>query len=214
MAKEQKHRGITRIDSHDTHGWFVRAYKAGKTTSKLFSDAIYGGKNKALKEAQDFRESLVKRLTEAVGEGETVRPSKAVSKKVDLVTAALDAMKNAVAPYSKFNVGAAIKTASGEVYSGHNIESPSFSLTICAERVALYKALSEGAREFRAIAIASNSDEFCAPCGACRQALSDFAANIDVILVNKKGDTKKYKLEKLLPFAFGDSNLGASKKDK
>ncbi|NTV47616.1 MAG: cytidine deaminase [Chlorobiales bacterium] len=135
-------------------------------------------------------------------------------KKVDLVDAALDSMKKAIAPYSKFHVGAAIKATSGEVYTGHNIESPTFSLTICAERVALYKALSEGAREFDAIAIASSSDDFCPPCGECRQALSDFAGDIDVVLVNKKGDTKKFKLEKLLPNAFGEGNLkkGASKK--
>lgn len=217
MAKEQKYRGITRIDSHDTHGWFVRAYKAGKTTSKLFSDAVYGGKNKALKEAKDFREMLVKQLS--VEKKVPVQaPSKvaaaAPKKKVDLPEAALDAMKKAIAPYSKFHVGAAIKTKSGDVYTGHNIESPTFSLTICAERVALYKALSEGAREFEAIAVASSADDFCPPCGECRQALSDFAGDIDVILVNKKGDTKKYSLEKLLPNAFGESNFkkGASKK--
>lgn len=216
MAKDQKHRGITRIDSHDTHGWFVRAYKAGKTTSKLFSDAVYGGKNKALKEAMDFRESLVKRLTEAPKAVSPAKARKVSPKKADLPAAALEAMKGAIAPYSKFHVGAAIKAASGAVYTGHNIESPSYSLTLCAERVALFKALSEGEREFQTIAIASSSDEFCPPCGACRQVLNDFAAGIDVVLVNKNGDTKKFKLEKLLPYPFGESNFrpGTSKSSK
>ncbi|ACF14765.1 cytidine deaminase [Chloroherpeton thalassium ATCC 35110] len=205
MTQEKKYRGITRIDSHDTHGWFVRAYKAGKTTSKLFSDAVYGGKEIALKEAITFREELVKKLNDGV-DVDLVKQAKKVrslrAKPVDLVAEANEAMKMAIAPYSKFQVGAALKASSGNVYTGQNIESASFGLSMCAERVALFKALSEGERGFSEIVITSSSDDFCPLCGACRQVLLEFAGNISVIMVNGKGEMKKQKLQKLLPEAF------------
>jgi len=205
MAQEKKYRGITRIDSHDTHGWFVRAYKAGKTTSKLFSDAIYGGKDIALKEAITFREELVKRLNDGA-EVDLIKQVKktrsAKAKPIDLVAEAKESMAAAIAPYSKFQVGAALRTSAGNVYTGHNIESASFGLSMCAERVALFKALSEGERNFSEIVITSSSENFCPPCGACRQMLLEFAGNISVVLINGKGDMKKHKLQKLLPEAF------------
>ncbi len=208
--QEKKYRGISRIDSHDTHGWFVRAYKSGKTTSKLFSDSIYGGKDQALKKAIDFRQELVNRLSQSgstVSEKSSGALSATATKLNTPKVLAKKAMKLAIAPYSKFKVGAALLTQTGEIYTGHNIESPSYSLTICAERVALFKALSEGAREFKEIVITANSDSFCFPCGACRQSLMDFAPNLKVILMNKKGETKSFKIEKLLPHAFTTDNL-------
>jgi len=83
----------------------------------------------------------------------------------------------------------------------------SYSLTICAERVALFKALSEGERKFKAIAIASDDSGFCPPCGSCRQVLNDFCSGIDIVLVNKENELKILKLGELIPFPFGDANL-------
>ena len=124
-----------------------------------------------------------------------------------LLLAAKKARKFSQAKYSNFKVGAALLTNNDEIYSGCNVESSSYSLTICAERVALTKALSEGRTKFKAIAIAARDGEFCPPCGACRQLLFDYAPDIDVILTNGK-DSKTYKLKELLPFAFEDSQLG------
>ena len=124
-----------------------------------------------------------------------------------MLLAAKEARKFSQAKYSNFKVGAALLTNNDEIYSGCNVESSSYSLTICAERVALTKALSEGITEFKAIAIAARDGEFCPPCGACRQLLFDYAPDIDVILTNGK-DIKSYKLKELLPVAFEDSQLG------
>lgn len=124
-----------------------------------------------------------------------------------LIQEAVNAQKKAIAPYSHFNVGAALLTKSGKVYKGINIESSSYSLTICAERVALFKALSEGERDFDSIAIVADGDELCPPCGACRQVLWDFAPDLKVILANAKGDMKEYKLRELFPAAFDQNFL-------
>lgn len=115
-------------------------------------------------------------------------------------------MTQAIAPYSAFKVGAALRTSSGKIYTGHNIESSSYSLTVCAERVALFKALSEGEREFESIAIVASSGQWCPPCGACRQVLSDFAREITVVL-SADGRTKKMTLASLLPHHFGAESL-------
>jgi cytidine deaminase len=142
----------------------------------------------------------------------TPRYANAVATPEYLVEQAEAAMARAIAPHSEFKVGAALQTKSGKVYTGCNIESSSYSLTICAERTAIFKALSEGEREFSAIAITASSDQFCPPCGACRQVLMDFAGNIDVILSGgKKSDgeksMKKVKLGRLLPMAFDASHI-------
>ena len=118
----------------------------------------------------------------------------------------------AIAPYSNFRVGAILLTKKGKHYTGHNIESSSYGLTICAERVALFKALSEGESKFENISILSDLDDFCPPCGACRQVLMDFAPNIEVILFNEKGQKKSYKLDELLPDAFTPDRLRHSEK--
>lgn len=124
-----------------------------------------------------------------------------------LVEAAKEARRFSQAKYSDFEVGAALLTEDNEIISGCNIESSSFGLTICAERVALTKALSDGKTEFKAIAIFAREGEICPPCGACRQLLFDYAPNIDVVLTDGH-NIKIIKLKQLLPLAFEDSQLG------
>ena len=102
----------------------------------------------------------------------------------NLAEAAIKAKKNALPTYSNFYVGAALLTNEDKVYTGCNIESSSYSLTICAERNAIFKAISEGEREFKAIAIAGDTNDFISPCGACRQVISDLCGEIDIILVH------------------------------
>ncbi|HOV98071.1 MAG TPA: cytidine deaminase [Bacteroidota bacterium] len=124
-----------------------------------------------------------------------------------LSQAALEARKMAYAPYSKFRVGAALLGKSGKIYTACNIENSSFNLTICAERVALFKAISEGEKDFAAIAIASDSDHYTSPCGACRQVINELAGNIPCIMVDKHGKYIVRKLNFLLPIAFTKNNL-------
>jgi cytidine deaminase len=128
----------------------------------------------------------------------------------NLIKAAVDAKSKALPTYSNFYVGAAILTNEDKIYSGCNIESSSYSLTICAERTAIFKAISEGERKFKAIAVAGNIEDFISPCGACRQVISDLCGEIDVVLVNSKGNFSIKKTSELLPFAFGDSYLKKS----
>ena len=119
-----------------------------------------------------------------------------------LVAAARKARRNARAEYSKFKVGAALETADGTVMTGCNIENASYGLTICAERVAMFKALSEGHRKFRRIAIVIDSTAPTPPCGACRQILWEFGGDLEVILANPRGETGRYQLGDLLPQPF------------
>ena len=108
--------------------------------------------------------------------------------------------------YSNFSVGAALLDTEDNVHGGCNVESSSYSLTICAERVALTKALSEGITNFTKIAIVGPNNEYCPPCGACRQLLYDYAPDIEILMTDNK-KTKSIKLKELLPFAFEDKNL-------
>ena len=124
----------------------------------------------------------------------------------ELCAAALQARQNAYAPYSGYRVGAALLTADGRVFTGCNIENSSFGLTNCAERTALFKAVSEGAREFTAIAIASNGS-MPYPCGACRQALNEFAPELRVRTIAGDGSTDDTTLRALLPHGFGPKDL-------
>lgn len=118
-----------------------------------------------------------------------------------LLEKAREAMKNAYVPYSKFKVGAALLAKSGKIYTGCNIENASYGATICAERVAFTKAISEGEREFEAIAVASNLEDFTYPCGICRQFMSEWG--LDIKLVTKYGDkTRIHTIGELLPEAF------------
>lgn len=130
----------------------------------------------------------------------------------ELVTCALDAQKHAYAPYSGFRVGAALLTRKGKVYKGCNIENQSFSPTVCAERVALLKAVSEGETDFTAIAVVGCTADgvykrFCTPCGVCRQALTEFCApDFKVILGDDTGACEVHTLQALLPLAFSLEN--------
>lgn len=121
---------------------------------------------------------------------------------------AIAAKSKALPPYSNFHVGAALLTKDGKIYEGGNIESSSYSLTICAERTAVFQAILEGEREFESIAIASDAEEFCPPCGACRQVMLDLCGkDLNVILINPKEETKKFKLSELIPHSFGEDFL-------
>ena len=119
-----------------------------------------------------------------------------------LVEAALQARLKAFAPYSNYKVGAALLTGSGKIYTGCNVENATYGLSVCAERVALLKAISEGERHFTRIAVSSESDPPATPCGSCRQLLWEFAGDIEVILANPRGQTESYQLAALFPEAF------------
>ncbi len=120
----------------------------------------------------------------------------------DLIAAARKAREQALAPYSHFKVGAALLTASGEVFTGCNVESASYGLTICAERVAVFKAISEGAREFIKIAIVADTDQLTPPCGACRQVLWEFCGDVPVLLANLRGAVASCSMRDLYPRPF------------
>ena len=124
-----------------------------------------------------------------------------------LVQKANEAKANAHPPYSNFHVGAALLTDKEEIFLGCNVENSTYSLTICAERTAIFKAISEGKRKFKAIAIASDSPDFITPCGSCRQIINDHCGEIDIICSNSKNEYKVFKTSELLPFAFGDKDL-------
>ena len=125
-----------------------------------------------------------------------------------LLEAAREIWEQAYVPYSKFRVGAAIKTKSGKVYKGCNIENAAYPVTCCAERVAIFKAISEGEREFTRLAVIADTDRPVPPCGSCRQVLSEFCdPNMEVEIANLKGDVKIMKMEELLPFSFTPKDL-------
>ena len=119
-----------------------------------------------------------------------------------LIAAAEKVRQNAYAKYSGFEVGAALLTKSGSIITGCNVENSSFSLTICAERAAAFKAVSEGETEFEAIVVFSQSSPPARPCGACRQVLFQFNPNLEILCVNTGGDNDKFVLSDLLPEGF------------
>jgi len=121
---------------------------------------------------------------------------------VDLIAAARRAREHADAAFSHFKVGAALETADGEVITGCNIENATYGLTICAERVAMFKALSEGHRAFVRIAVVADTEAPTPPCGACRQILWEFAGNIEILLANLQTSKGSYRLKDLLPLPF------------
>ncbi len=129
-----------------------------------------------------------------------------------LVKHAQSAKTNSYSPYSRFRVGAALLTRSGKVIKGCNIENSSYGLTICAERTAIFKAVSDGYKKFKAIAIATDENAFTEPCGACRQVLMDLAGDIDFIMSKPNGEMRVVKMSQLLPFPFGSKNLLKKKK--
>lgn len=124
-----------------------------------------------------------------------------------LIKEAENARKRAYTPYSKFKVGAAILTSDGKIFTGCNIENASFGLTVCAERVAILKAISEGSSKFEAIVIVGDTNRPCSPCGACRQVIYEFSEDIKIIMYNLKGDIQIKKMRELLPEAFSKNDL-------
>lgn len=122
--------------------------------------------------------------------------------KEKLIELANEARERAFAPYSKFKVGAAIETDEGEFFIGCNIESASYGLTVCAERVAIWKAVSEGKMNFKSIAVVVDTEELTPPCGVCRQIIWEFCHDIPVILANLKGKSEVIQMRELLPRAF------------
>ena len=120
----------------------------------------------------------------------------------DLIEAARAARERARAPFSGFKVGAAIEVSDGRVFTGCNVENASYGLTICAERVAIFKALSEGAERFTRVAVVADTGNPTPPCGACRQILWEYAGDVEVILANLGGETSRYRMADLLPLPF------------
>ena len=129
----------------------------------------------------------------------------------ELILEAIEARKNAYTPYSHFQVGAALEGAGGAVYRGCNIENAAYTPSNCAERTAFFKAVSEGERSFRRIAIVAGPEGealiHTAPCGVCRQVMMEFAPELTVICLNKKGESKKFALKELLPYGFDQTWL-------
>lgn len=123
-----------------------------------------------------------------------------------LMDCAIKARENAYSPYSHFAVGAALLCEDGTLYEGCNIENASYGLTNCAERTAIFKAVSEGHIKFKALAVVADTEGPCAPCGACRQVISEFEIP-QIILANLKGNYRVVSLDELLPFRFGAESL-------
>lgn len=119
-----------------------------------------------------------------------------------LIKTAQEAREQSVAPFSNFKVGAAVKTESGKVYTGCNIESASYGLTVCAERVAIWKALSEGERKFTELAVVADTETLTPPCGTCRQIIWEFARNAKIVFANLDGQSETFEMAELLPRAF------------
>ncbi|MEO8447718.1 MAG: cytidine deaminase [bacterium] len=125
----------------------------------------------------------------------------------ELIKKSIEAKKFSYSPYSNFSVGVALLTESNKVFTGTNVENASYSLSICAERVAFTKAISEGEIKFKAVAISSSKDKYIYPCGACRQFMHEFGGDTDVIIVRSENDFKIMKLSELLPGAFDKNSL-------
>ena len=124
-----------------------------------------------------------------------------------LIEAALAARQNAHAPFSHFLVGAALQDAAGRMHTGCNVENASYGLTLCAERVAVFKAISEGARRFVRVAVVADTETLTPPCGACRQILWEFCGDVELVLANLHGKTEVLRLKDLLPRPFDASFL-------
>jgi len=129
-----------------------------------------------------------------------------VDERKKLIQLAAEARKNAYVPYSKYAVGAALLSGSGKVYTGVNIENAAFPVTICAERTAIFKAISEGEKELKAIAVVTKNGGF--PCGSCRQVMAEFNPDMKIYIANEKGDLiQETSLKEILPGYFGPQSL-------
>jgi len=121
---------------------------------------------------------------------------------MELLEKAKEALKYSYSPYSNFKVGAALLTKSGKVYMGCNIENGAYSPSCCAERTAFFKAISEGEKDFKAIAVVNHKDDLCYPCGVCRQVMNEFCDKDFKIYLENNNEIKEYTLSDLLPFSF------------
>ena len=130
-----------------------------------------------------------------------------LDEKKALIRMALEAREQAYVPYSDFMVGAALRAEDGRIFTGCNVENAAFGSTICAERTAIFKAVSEGHRDFVRIVIAGRSEDYCVPCGSCRQVMMEFAPEMEVICLNGRGQAKSFRLRELLPYGFDQSWL-------
>lgn len=126
----------------------------------------------------------------------------------ELVERALEMRRFSYAPYSHFRVGAALECEDGSVYTGCNVENAAYGSSLCAERTALVKAVSEDRRRFVRLAVAGDSADYCWPCGACRQMLREFGTDLEVLAANREGAYVAISLEELLPHSFGPETLG------
>lgn len=124
-----------------------------------------------------------------------------------LIAAAKQARENAHAKFSNFKVGAGLRAASGKIYGGCNVENATYGLTVCAERVAIFKAISEGERKFDAIAVVTDTDALTPPCGACRQLIWEFCGDVPVVMSNLKGKVETMRMSQLFPKPFDSANL-------
>ena len=120
----------------------------------------------------------------------------------ELLNLAREAAANAYCPYSRFPVGAALECTNGRIFTGCNVENMALGSTMCAERIAIYKAVSEGITDFDRLAIYGEGDEYCMPCGACRQVMSEFSSDLEVLCARSTGGYVSYKLSDLLPHSF------------
>jgi cytidine deaminase len=125
----------------------------------------------------------------------------------ELEALAVSMLDKAYCPYSHFPVGAALECEDGTVFTGCNVENAVYPAGICAERNAMFHAVAEGHTDFRRIVIAGKSDDFCTPCGVCRQVMREFAPDLEIICLNGKGETKTFTLSELLPYSFGPDHL-------
>ncbi len=124
-----------------------------------------------------------------------------------LISAARQARENAHAPFSNFRVGAALRATSGRIFGGCNVENATYGLTVCAERVAIFKAMSEGERGFDAISVVTDTDALTSPCGECRQLIWEFCGDVPVIMANLKGKIEIIQMKNLFPKPFDSSHL-------
>lgn len=124
-----------------------------------------------------------------------------------LIEAAKHARENAHAKFSNFRVGAGLRASSGKIYGGCNVENATYGLTVCAERVAIFKAISEGERKFDAIAVVTDTEALTPPCGACRQLIWEFCGDVPVVMTNLKGKVEVARMRDLFPKPFDASNL-------
>jgi cytidine deaminase len=131
----------------------------------------------------------------------------------ELIEIAKTARLHSIAPFSNFLVGAAVRTAAGKVYTGCNVESASYGLTVCGERVAIWKALSEGERDFVELAIVADTESLTPPCGTCRQIIWEFAKHAKLVLANLEGEVQECSIKELLPRAFDARFLSNAHKD-